>query len=387
MKGLFARHRPKLGAMISIGLLVVLSFLPLTGFCRGPEQVHTPKMEWVQVSKDGRRFVLAQSRRRFVAWGFNYDHDASEQERLLEDYWEADWGKVRRDFYDMKSLGANVVRIHLQFGRFLQGPDQINTKVLAQLGRLIALAEETGLYLDLTGLGSYRKADVPGWYNALAEAGRWAVQARFWEAVAARSAASPSVFCYNLMNEPAVPAEPQREWLAAPFTNGRYYVEFLSRDPGNRSRLQIGRKWLRAMTDAIRKHDRKHLVTVGIFLINDQASNLPIGAAPKELASEVDFFSVHLYPKENQMDSAIGILKQLAVGKPIVVEEMAPLNCSIPSLRQFIEGSRPYASGWMGFYWGKTLEEYRRSKTIGDALMFGWLELFQSLSRNTGSAL
>ena len=31
------------------------------------------------------------------------------------------------------------------------------------------------------------------------------MQARFWQAVAARCAASPAVFCYDLMNEPVVP--------------------------------------------------------------------------------------------------------------------------------------------------------------------------------------
>src|SRR5688572_15214992 len=66
-------------------------------------------------------FVLEGSGAPFVPWGFNYDHD--EKGRLLEDYWEAEWPKVESDFVEMKSLGANVVRIHLQLGKFLDGPD------------------------------------------------------------------------------------------------------------------------------------------------------------------------------------------------------------------------------------------------------------------------
>ena len=48
------------------------------------------------------------------------------------------------------------------------------------------LAEKTNLYLDVTGLGCYHKKDVPAWYDRLSEKDRWEVQARFWEAVAAR---------------------------------------------------------------------------------------------------------------------------------------------------------------------------------------------------------
>jgi hypothetical protein len=56
---------------------------------------------------------------------------------------------------------------------------------------------------------------------------------------------------------------------------------------------------------------------------------------------------------------------------------MFPLKCSADELGAFIDGSRGIAEGWIGFYWGKTPEEYRRSNTIGDAMTLGWLELFQ----------
>ena len=43
----------------------------------------------------------------------------------------------------------------------------------------------------------------------------------------------------------------------------------------------------------------------------------------------------------------------------------------------FIDASRQYATGWIGFYWGKTPEEIRPAKTIPEALTLSWLELFQ----------
>src|SRR5262249_13166995 len=134
------------------------------------------------VSPDKRGFVLEKSGNPFVPWGFNYDHD--ETGRLIEDYWDAEWKKVEKDFGEMRDLGANVVRIHLQFGRFMVEKGRPNEKALEQLGKLLELAERNRLYLDLTGLGCYHKADVPKWYDDLSESERWDAQTKFWEAVA-----------------------------------------------------------------------------------------------------------------------------------------------------------------------------------------------------------
>lgn len=163
-------------------------------------------MDWIEVR--GSDLVRAGTGERFVAWGFNYDHDRGG--RLLEDYWEEEWGTVLEDLREMKHLGANVVRVHLQTGRFLRGPDEVDERALARLGRLVAAAEEVGLYLDVTGLGCYHADEVPDWYDALDEAGRWAAQARFWEGVARTCAPSPAVLCYDLMNEPILPGRSPR---------------------------------------------------------------------------------------------------------------------------------------------------------------------------------
>ena len=127
------------------------------------------------------RSSLSTSRRRLIV------SVSSNSSRRMK-YWVATMA-IRRsqtlaDFAQMKTLGANVVRVHLQLGKFMDGPDKANAKALDLLAKLGRLAETTGLYLNLTGLGSYQKKDVPGWYDKLAENDRWDVQARFWEAVA-----------------------------------------------------------------------------------------------------------------------------------------------------------------------------------------------------------
>jgi len=332
--------------------------------------------EWVKVSPDRRGFVLQDSKRPFVPWGFNYDHD--ETGRLLEDYWVWEWPKVAEDFREMKDLGANLVRIHLQIAKFMKGPDEPDEAALKQLGRLVELAEKTQLYLDLTGLGCYHKKDVPSWYDALSEADRWKVQARFWEAIAARCAQSPAVFCYDLMNEPVVPGGKRNagDWLGPPFA-GKCFVQCITLDQAERPRPAIARQWVHTLAAAIRKRDTRHPITVGLVPWSLDRPGLTSGFVPKEIVGDLDFLSVHIYPETSKTPEAIETLRGFSVGKPVLVEEMFPLSCSAAELERFIDESRGLAAGWVGFYWGKTPEECRRSKTIADASTLSWLELFQ----------
>ncbi len=343
------------------------------------DQAVAPRMASVRLSEDRRSFVLEGSGQSFTPWGFNYDHD--ETGRLIEDYWTAEWPKVEEDFAEMKALGANVVRIHLQVGKFLRGPQEPNEATLDRLGRLLAVAERLRLYLDLTGLACYHKKDVPPWYNAMSEKERWDVQARFWEAVAGRCAGSPAVFCYDFMNEPILPgAKPETEWLTGEL-GGKFFVQRITLDLAGRTQQQVAKAWVDRLAGAIRQHDQRHLVTVGVIpwvLVFPQAKPLFYS---KEVAENLDFASVHFYPKRGEIEQALTALAAYDIGKPLVIEETFPLSCGADELETFIERSRGTADGWIGFYWGKTLEECRRSKELADAFTAGWLELFQ---RKTG---
>lgn len=335
-----------------------------------------PSMSFIRVSEDGRRFARADSGAAFTPWGFNYDHDADG--RLLEDYWEAEWATVEQDFAEMKALGATVVRVHLQTARFMEAPDRPNEAALNQFRRLLALAESTGLHLDVTGLGCYHKKDVPAWYDAMKEEDRWAVQARFWEAVARVGATSPAVFCYDLMNEPVVPGgKAETEWLAGEL-GGKHFVQRITLDPAGRDAKTIAKAWVDQLTTAIRKVDRRHLITVGVIpWVYSFPKAKPLFYSP-EVAPHLDFVSVHFYPKKDDAAGALKALSAYAIGKPVVIEEMFPLACGIEELDRFIDGSREHAQGWIGFYWGRTIEEYSRpGATIGEAITKAWLEYFR----------
>ena len=360
-----------------MSVTILLTWAAILGL--GADSSQPQRLEWIRTSDDGTHFVGADSGRRILLWGVNYDHD--DAGRLLEDYWHDEWETVVEDFQEIRALRANVVRIHLQVGRFLDAPDRPNPANLARLAQLIRLAEETGLYVNLTGLGCYHQQDVPAWYAELDEAARWQAQACFWEAVAGVGKASPAVFCYDLMNEPILPGEKkvETEWLAGEL-GGKFFVQRIALDLAGRTRIEVARDWVRKLTSAIRGVDDRHLITVGVipWAYTFQGAK-PLFYAP-EVGGPLDFVSVHFYPEKGDVAGALAALRVYDVGKPLVIEELFPLNCSLEEMQEFIEGSRTHADGWISFYWGKTIAEYEQQGDLRGAIIAQWLRRFQTLA-------
>ena len=337
-----------------------------------------PGMAWIEPSSDDTHFVRAGTTDRVVMWGFNYDRD--DAGRLLEDYWFEEWDTVAGDFREMKALGANVVRIHLQLARFMDGAGTPNDENLRLLARLVRLAEETGLYLDVTGLGCYHRQDVPAWYDALGEAARWEVQARFWTAVAGVCKDSPAVFCYDLMNESVIGGDARGGWLPGEPLGGKYYVQKLTLDKRGRTDKEIARAWVEKLCDAIRRVDPRHMITVGVIPWAQVFKGArPLFYAP-EVCGPLDFVSVHFYPRGDDIETSLATLRVYDVGKPMVIEEIFPLHAGAETTEKFIARSGAFADGWISFYWGKTVEENRSKGDIAGALMSEWLVRFRAMS-------
>jgi hypothetical protein len=337
----------------------------------------SPKLEWIRPSDDNTHFVRAGTGKRIVMWGFNYDRDDSG--RLLEDYWADEWATVAEDFQEMRALGGNVVRVHLQLAKFMTGSDRPNAANLERLGKLVRLAEEVGLYLDVTGLGCYHKKDVPAWYDALGESDRWEVQARFWKAVAGVCKDSPVVFCYDLMNEPVVGGN-RKDWLPGEPLGGKHYVQRITLDKRGRSDKEVAKAWVEKLTSAIRSVDDRHMITVGVIPWAQVFKGAkPLFYAP-EVCGPLDFVSVHFYPKAVSVEESLAALKVYEVGKPLVVEEIFPLHAGVEKTEEFIKKAHSHVDGWISFYWGKTIEENKRKGDIGGALTSQWLERFRAMS-------
>lgn len=329
----------------------------------------------IQVSKDAKSFLL--DGKRFVPWGFNY---LGKFERLAEEDWSTaeGWKGIETDFREMRKLGANTVRWHLQFSTFMSEPDRVDAEQITHLKKLLDLAKEHGLYLDLTGLSCYRLKRIPAWYENLDEAGRWKAQARFWEEIAKACKGHPAVFCYDLINEPVIsePRKGEHPWLTGEL-GGFYFVQRISNKPAKRDSKQIAEEWVQLQVEAIRRHDKKTLVTVGVIpwaMVWPTAK--PVFYSPQALR-HLDFVSVHFYPQTGKVDKALAALAVYDLGKPLVVEEVFPLSCSLKELDEFIAGSSDRVDGWISHYFGSTSAEHRAGAKPAGPLVAEFLDYWK----------
>lgn len=368
---------------LKIGFVLML----LTGACATKLRLGNRDLDRIVVSPDSRGFIAGTSHRTFRPWGMNYGNSG----RLIEDFWERDWQTVVDDFGEMKALGANVVRVHLQYNRFMSSAETPNQKALTKLRKLIRLAKATGLYLDITGLACYRPSDTPAWYETMDEPARWQAQAVFWEIVATTCAESTAVFCYDLINEPLSPGGKRAagQWRSGSDFGGFDFLQFIALDPAGRNREDIAVEWIRKMTAAIRKHDRDALITVGLLPWSREWKFLS-GFVPEKVAPELDFISVHIYPDSKKPSEAMEGLAKFAVGKPVVIEETFPLSCTLSELEAFLRASRKYATGWLGHYDGQSVDELNALQkagklTVAQAIYRSWLDLFIRLKGEFGT--
>ncbi len=363
----------------SIMAMVAASFAG-EALAQQPAEAGAAALERIRVSDDGTHFVGAESGERFIVWGVNYDHD--NDSNLLEDYWNDKWPAIEQDFAEMKDLGVNVARVHLQFEKFMDSADTPNEASLKRLTDLVHLAERTGIYLDVTGLACYLEKRVPEWYANMEPPARWDAQATFWEAVARACGGSSAIFCYDLMNEPVLPGEGEvkDDWLPGEFA-GMNFVQYLTLDLKGQTRQQAAAAWVKQMCAAIRKADKDAMITVGVIPWGLSFK----GAMPifydKTVMGPLDFAAAHFYPETDKIDEALAVLKTFDVGKPLIVEEMFPLSCGGEQMEAFIRRSGDFCDGWVSFYWGQTIEEAKAQGDLKGAIMAAWLEQFKRMGK------
>jgi hypothetical protein len=134
------------------------------------------------------------------------------------------------------------------------------------------------------------------------------------------------------------------------------------------------------MTNAIRRHDDRHLITVGLLPPDPTLGGHFSGFAPDQVVATLDFLAVHVYPRAKAVDAALDIVEEFDTDKPLLIEETFNLYCTADELEAFITGSRRIAGGWLGFYWGATPDDLDPPDDLPEAFTLDWLELFQALT-------
>ncbi len=303
----------------------------------------------------------------FIPWGVNYTN--TNQLRLVDDNWYEDstWKIIKQDFREMKALDLNVIRIHLQYNRFMTDAFTPNQQALARLKDMIAFAGVYGLYLDITGLGCYIKEDTPDWYDAMSEADRWATQAVFWKAIANAAKGYNNIFAYNLMNEPVTPSKKTDTWLPGEPYGGYYFVQNLTRTPAGRSWETVTRTWIQQLKTAIREEDTRTPVTVGF---------IALGVITK-FNDLLDYNSAHLYPEDGKMDEAMGFVTANQTAKPLIIEE-TNWFAGFDNMEDFITTTQNehLTAGYLAHYHGETIPELEENGDLGSAIQLEWYKLF-----------
>lgn len=353
---------------MNLRLTLAMAALALLALVPGVRSAAADKLETIQVAADKKGFVRSPSGERFVPWGHNYA-SVDILERLAKEP-----ERVEREFAEMKAAGTTVARIHPEMPRILASANKVDPKAIEQLQKLLQLAEKNGIYLKITGLACYKIKNRLSWYDDLKERDRWEAQAFFWETVAKTCAGSPAVFAYDLVNEPGAAGKREEGWYLGRMGD----VEFCQRltlEPGKRTGDEIFGEWTRQMVAAIRKHDQKHLITMGM---------LPFPGAYKAAAEHLDFVSPHLYPKTGKVDEELKLLQKFDWGKPIVIGETFPLSCGPDDERDFLLRSKAHAHGWIGHWPDESpaaLAELKKSgkATIHNAIWLSWVELFREI--------
>jgi hypothetical protein len=343
-------------AVYALGNSIKVKSLGLGGILKAFLQ---PSQEQVEINHGATGFWLAKTHKPFRSWGYNYFRRPSTSdstELVLEEFWN-DAAQIREDLSEAKVLGANVIRIHLQFGKFFPNSDLVvDSTQITYLKQFVSIAEELGLYLQITGLGCYYTSVNPAWYMALNESDRLTAQELFWTTISAALTGRTSIFAYDLINEPLIPgaAETRTSWLTTDNLGGNYYPQYLALSRNGRTAKQISKAFFDRMTAAIRQNDVKTLITAGI-IPNTKAQFYGSGTD-----ASLDFADFHYYPTAADMEAQISELNSLSstYGKPVTVGETSTLYVNSTQLKYFLDNTSSSTSGYISHYWGWTPQEY-----------------------------
>lgn len=288
----------------------------------------------IGVATDRAELAFVDTNATFVPVGM----DGAPPERF-EPTADTDFTQLAEDYAEMKALGANFVRVHLQIGNFMDTATRPNPDALNALRRLIGVAEQNGLYVIITGLACYESDVIPIWYRrGWSDPIRWNTQAAFWAAIARTCAASNAVFAYDLMNAPVLTEGDDSNaspWLVGDpisFEGEDYFVDQrLVRTLRNRDPNSIRKAWIDKMAESIRSHDPNALLTV-------RTDDLP-GFYSNGVDENLDFVGVHACQQAS--------LEQFDLDKPLVVLPFALGDAPriTDSLVATIEGNPVYVAG------------------------------------------
>jgi hypothetical protein len=65
------------------------------------------------------------------------------------------------------------------------------------------------------------------------------------------------------------------------------------------------------------------------------------------------------------------------LGRPIVIEETFPMECTLDEFDQFVDAANDRADGWVSHYFGHTPDEHRKGAEPGGEAVAKFLEYWE----------
>lgn len=221
---------------------------------------------------------------------------------------------IEADFAKMRDLGFSVARFDLLWAWFEPEPGKYNAKAFEQLDTLVALASKYDVYLhpSLFIGGEVGEAywDVP-WRNGRhphKDPEMIRLETNLAAELGRRYADETAIIAWDVTDEPPF-------WIATDVTDAQAMT------------------WTRAITDGIRRYDKKHPIVVGTA--GQETSHGPFRADNLVKNDQIGFLSVHpftiydpkLFPdamlsERSTYGAAFQIALSRGAGRPAMVHEM-----------------------------------------------------------------
>ncbi|MCU0913384.1 MAG: beta-galactosidase [Planctomycetes bacterium] len=401
----------------------ILLLLGTAGFRPVRANQVSPTLGLIAVSPDGKGFVERPSGRHYVPFGVNYyDPNTGWAPQIWRQF---DPNRVTRHFEVMRSLGVNCARVFLTAATFQPESNRIDEQALAKLDAFLGIARRSGIRLILTGPDHWEGS--PAYWKPDRFAGAPALQAldHFWNTLGQRYRDEPAIFAWDLLNEPHLPwfTETWRplwsKWLQDKYGTWdplqAAWAGAVQEDeswenvavPENKAaggnprlldwqlfREHLADQWVRRQTEAIRRADPTHLVTVGYIqwsypLVRQGNPNLYAAFNPRRQSQWLDFMCIHFYPllgrpfeSQEAWDRNLAylqcVLAYCHVGKPVVLGEYGWYGGGAPRGQPAlteeeqdrwvvaeIEATRRLSDGWLSWPFADTPTSTDMSKFGG----------------------
>ncbi|MFM7205125.1 MAG: cellulase family glycosylhydrolase [Planctomycetaceae bacterium] len=388
-------------------LIRLLAVVCLVGRAAATEEPST-RLPTIRVAADGRT-LETDTGRPFVPFGVTYYRPGTGWAPQVWRQFDAE--ATRRDFARLKALGGTCVRVFLTYGSFCGEQGRLTPEGAAAFDRLLAMAEESGLYVHPAGPDHWE--GVPAWASGedIVSEEQLAGLEVFWREFAARYRGRSAIFAYDLRNEPQVPWDGPvlrrrwNAWLARRYATAQHAAAAWNVDAATLAwgavpppdanstagrwlldyqefREEIADEWTLRQAAAIRAADPRALVTVGLIQWSVPALLANVrqysGFRPARQARHLDFLEVHFYPfndgfftyandeaEDRNLAYAESVVREVAAaGKPVVVAEFGWYGGGRLTIEQ---GRHPPATEAQQARWNRRLIE----TTAGVAC--GWL--------------